>query len=140
MSAETGRVIDPIDLGDFGDELEPPVFVDLAAGLVRELAPVHAGLERAHGALFAETLLDVFTGDDSDFPAGAGPSSAETADPLPLDDLLAAQSGFEDVRAALAAYEALFPPNLIPGAVVIDRRNPPPGNRGGVPPPRSGGV
>lgn len=129
MSDETGLAVDALDLGDFGQDVEPATFAPLAAAFAGELAPFHQVLDAAHGALLAETVLELFPGGGDELPSSASVSAASAETPLPLDDLLAAQSGFEDVRQDLAIFAATFPVGYVPGSTIVDRTNPVPGNR-----------
>lgn len=140
MSAESGRVIDPIDLGTFGQELEAPISAALVDELRLALVDIHRDVDGAHSVLHAETARDV-TGDDVDELPDVDELEAPIADDdRALGSYLEAQAGYAEVRADIATFTTLFPADMVPGEHVYDRRNPPPGNRQPGRPPHSSPV
>lgn len=130
MSDDEPGPLAPLDLAGFGLELEPAAFAPLAQQLLIDLAPIHPELDEAHGVLEAETRIDVDGGTEAGVAAAGVEVQRQLGDDPALGELVSAQRGFEEVRQDAAIFASTFPAGYVAGSLVIDRRNPPPGNRG----------
>lgn len=101
--------VDRLELGDFGQVFEPPALTPIAAEFATSLAPLLEVLDVAYDVLAAEALLDLAPGFDADLN-GLRSVAPSDASPAPLDDLIAAEQGWADVRQQLADLRANLPP------------------------------